>query len=152
MSLGQQLAGELMQMGGAELPLALSTNGNEGSVSVVICQWSPLAVGVESIQVQSATGSIPSRELGEKLAKKLNYLSEPVRVLEIDSASGAAQLRSDPPRRIDDSIEYFEVQIARGGAIRMQRFRTQSGGARASTAFTLTFDTLARVIDDLMAP
>lgn len=150
-SLGQQLTAELMLMGGAELPLTLHVSGEGRSVSARFSLWSPLAVGVESIQVESPPAQVPLGESASQLAQKLSYLNEPIQVFEVDSLAAQAQLRSNPPKAISDGVEYFEVQLAQSGTISLQRYRNTQDGPRVTTTFTLTLETLERVIDDLAA-
>lgn len=151
MSLGEQFVQELMQLGGAELPFTLEVNNGRPSISARLSQWSPLAVGLEAIEVSARPFSGPLSEVASQLAQRLNYLNEPIRVFEFDSQSCEAQLRSDPPKTISDGVEYFELRLARDGVISLRRYRNTAEGPRLATTFTMTLETLSRVINDLAA-
>lgn len=149
MSLGEQVVQELMQMGGAELPLTIKTSVSGRSASAQFSQWSPLAVGVDLIQIEGNAATANLSDLAGQLAAKLNYLSEPIHVFEVDSQSSQAQLRSNPPKTLSDAVEYFEIRLASDGTRWLHRYRATPGGPRTSTPFTLTLEMLSRVIDDL---
>jgi hypothetical protein len=152
MSLGEQLVQELMQQGGAELPLQVTSRTENLSAFASFSQWSPLAVGVEFIKIEGSLVQGPLGDFAAHLARTLNYLNEPIRVFELDSQSQEAQLRSDPPKSSGDGVDYFEIRLFGDGSRLLSRYRNVNGGPRVTTPFTLTLETLARVIDDLSSP
>lgn len=151
-SMGEQLVQELMLMGGAEMPLSLQVRGESQVITATISQWSPLAVGLETLRVEGRPLQCPLEDVAAQLAQKLSYLNEPIRVFEIDTLSAEAQLRSKPPKTLREGVEYFEVWLGRGGNLSLTRYRNSADGPRTATPFTLTLETLIRVVDDLCSP
>lgn len=87
----------------------------------------------------------------QALTGRLDYLSEPLRLVEHDPVSTGALLRSSQPRRRGDSREYFELRVQRTGHSAFTRFRQPAGSLpRTSVPFLIDRETLARLIDDLV--
>ena len=87
----------------------------------------------------------------QALTRRLDYLSEPLRLVEHDPASTGALLRSSEPRHRGDCREYFELRVQRTGHSAFARFRQPAGSLpRTPMPFLLDRETLARLIDDLV--
>src|SRR5690349_21072227 len=60
-----------------------------------------MSVSLDSLEFQSDSLASAATEqlsrIADRLAKKLTYLLEPLRVVEIDGGAGAVQMRSHPP-------------------------------------------------------
>jgi hypothetical protein len=152
MSLGQQLVQDVMQMGGAEMPLLLNASQLGRTAAASISQWSPLAVAVDMVNVSGGAPIGDLRQHAENLALRLNYLNEPIAVVEIDAVASSAQLRSSRPKPLTSAIEYFEVLVAKDGAASIFRYHHPVAQSRTEVPFTLTLETLARLVDDLSGP
>lgn len=149
MSLGTELVEIAMQMGGAEAPTSVSSSLDGRTASATLANWSPLAVSVRELGV-TGVGSIGDlRQCATDLASRLAYLSEPIRVLELDTLARQVQLRSFPPKSIADGVEYFEIQLSQSGAVTLRRYRQVTGQSRVEVPATMTLETLGRAIDDL---
>jgi hypothetical protein len=89
---------------------------------------------------------------GEKLAGRLTYLLEPLKVLEIDSDEGEVQLRSQSPSVRSEQRGFYEIRLNRQGALRMERFLfDDSTRARSHATCQFTREVLERLADDVAA-
>jgi hypothetical protein len=117
------------------------------------------SVTLRALEVGSGAASAgePQLFLSERaaaIARRLNYLEEPLGVWELNPLDAAVQLRSTPPQREDDAVSYWEV-LLRGGetpSLRLARYRWQPGLAeRTLVEYPATFSMLGRIADDLAA-
>jgi hypothetical protein len=151
MSLGNALIEQILQMAGAEAPLSVAVSHADRTAGATLQMWSPLAVSLQEVRVSGA----PSVELSasaRKLAARISYLAEPITFLEIDDFAREAQLRSCPPKKIENGVEYFEVRMSQSGEIALRRYRQIGDASRCEIPAPMTLETLARVVDDLAAP
>ena len=89
---------------------------------------------------------------GERLAERVTYLMEPLKVLEIDAAGGEVQIRSQNPTPRADQRGYYEVRLFRQGTLRMERFVfDQASRQRRQTPCQLTREVLERLAEDIAA-
>jgi hypothetical protein len=151
MSLGNALIEQVIQMTGAEAPLSVTVSLAERTATATLLQWSPLAVSVQEIRVSGGASHAELNANAMRLAARLSYLAEPIRVLEVDAIAGEAQLRSSPPKKIDSGIEYFEIRFSKDGDIALRRYRQTGDESRCEIPAPMTLETLGRVVDDLAA-
>lgn len=107
-------------------------------------------VAVSSPRLASADGA-RLRAVGELLASRLNYLLEPIRLVETDSQAGAAQLRSSPPHQDEEGAAYYELFVRRGGSVSLVRYTRPHGAVRTRTPAQLTREVLCRLVGDFQA-
>jgi len=89
---------------------------------------------------------------GERLAKRVTYLMEPLRVLEIDAGGGEVQIRSDAPTPRAETRGYYEVRLNRQGTCRLERYvYDEADRQRRRTACHLTREVVERLADDIAA-
>lgn len=89
---------------------------------------------------------------GERLAKRVTYLMEPLRVLEIDAGGGEVQIRSDAPTPRAETRAYYEVRLNRQGTCRLERHvYDEHDRQRRRTACHLTREVVERLADDIAA-
>lgn len=92
------------------------------------------------------------RAWGDRLAGRVTYLMEPLKVFEIDAGGGGLQLRSQSPTARDDRRGYYEVQLSRQGMLKMVRYAfDEASRARHEVPCQLTREVLERLADDLVA-
>ncbi len=116
------------------------------------------AVGVAFESLEFATTTRPEwpsealREWGTRLAGRVTYLMEPLKVLEIDAAGGEVDLRSQSPTGRNDHRSYYQVRLVKQGALVMERRAFDEGSRRPKTvACHLTREVLERLADDIVA-
>jgi hypothetical protein len=89
-------------------------------------------------------------EWGTRLAGRITYLMEPLKVLEIDAGGGEVQIRSQSPTARDDQRGYYEMRLFRQGILRMQRFIfDETTRQRSQSPCQLTREVLERLADDI---
>jgi hypothetical protein len=115
-------------------------------------------VGVAFSSFEFATSSRPEwtsealNEWGTRLAGRITYLMEPLKVLEIDSGGGEVQIRSQSPTTRDTERGYYEMRLFRQGMLRMQRFTYDAKAQkRRESPCQLTREVLERLADDIAA-
>jgi hypothetical protein len=90
------------------------------------------------------------KEWGDRLAKRVTYLMEPLKVLEVNDQGGEVQLRSQSPTPRADQRAYYEMRLFRNGKLRMERFAfDESTRQRRPVTCQLTRETLERLADDI---
>ena len=80
---------------------------------------------------------------GDRIASRVTYLMEPLKVLEIDAGGGEVQIRSQSPTPRAEQRGYYEMRLFRNGSLRMERFVfDESTRARRQTPCQLTIEVL----------
>jgi hypothetical protein len=82
------------------------------------------------------------------LAKRVNYLLEPIAPIELDADGCSVQMRSNPPHKDDNGRRYYELLIRRGGTIALCRYEKQPGQPRTRIPAVLTHEVIGRLVDD----
>lgn len=87
----------------------------------------------------------------EQVQKKITYLLEDFRLIEIDKMNKRAQLRSYPPHKKEDSKFYYEIVLDEGVRAHFQRYEYSTSRRRFEKITSqLTLETFERLIDDLV--
>jgi hypothetical protein len=82
------------------------------------------------------------------LAKRVNYLMEPIAPIELDADGCSVQMRSNPPQKDDNGRRYYELLIRRGGSIALCRYEKQPGQPRVRIPAVLTHEVIGRLVED----
>jgi hypothetical protein len=82
------------------------------------------------------------------LAKRVNYLLEPIAPIELDAQGCTVQMRSNPPQQDDNGRRYYELILRRGGSIALCRFEKLPGQPRVRVPAVLTHEVIGRLVDD----
>ena len=111
------------------------------------CELEGLTVEREQPRDESTRGQ-RTADVTEAIARRIDYLAEPLQPLELDVASGRGQLRTkrDRVRR----REYYEIDVDGGDRIDVSRYRydPESGG-REAIPDNQGHGTIRRLVDDL---
>jgi len=92
------------------------------------------------------------KEWDERLAGRVTYLMESLKLLEVDAEGGEAQIRSQNPTARAEQRGYYEVRLSRQGTLRMERFVVdETTRQRRPTPCQLTREVLERLADDITA-
>ena len=98
----------------------------------------------------AGTSTQPLDVRGAVTAQRLTGLLESIKLVEVDHVRQVAQLRSASPAVRGTARQYYELQIQGADSITLQRYQFDSGaGARQAIPFSLTYDALAKLVDDL---
>ncbi len=80
----------------------------------------------------------------------ITYLPERMRLVEWDTSTNQAQLRSEKPAQIDDKKHYFEIFLNGGTRLTLKRFSFAfMDENRIQVTYTLSDEILARLLQDL---
>jgi len=122
-----------------------------GKISVGIEDADRLGVLVGPITASRPEGS--PANVGAQAAeavRRLNYLQEPLAVIESEDRRGRAILRSAAPRTTSSGgREYNEAILDGGDSISIRRYRSEPGARRKGVPTNLSRETLGRLADDL---
>jgi hypothetical protein len=98
---------------------------------------------------QPRSGPLSLTERAGTLANRVNGLLEPLRVIEVDEK---ALLRSATPAQRGGDRLYYEIMLQDDGSVRLHRYRWSSElPKREQIAFTLTHDSLAKFVQDVIS-
>lgn len=151
--LNQALADKIRQAGGRSVgKTVVEASSPKGSVSVVVEDADRLGVLTGPITAQREGGGKPGGVPAQaaEAVRRLNYLQEPLAVIESEDRRARAILRSEAPRPTNGGREYNEAVLDGDGSISIRRFRTDSAGRRRATPSNLSRETLGRLADDLL--
>lgn len=98
------------------------------------------------------------KEVAEGIEKRINYLMEPLKIIELDSTTNAVQLRSEKPELQDGHLSYFEIVLKAGkwfghrNHVSLHRFthKQQDEGNRGTISFPVTKKQFQKLLDDLI--
>ncbi len=150
--------------------IAAALDAQSGQTGVVAAQVGPdrlelsvtaaAPVGVEldrlDVSVQDPARPVWSidelRAWGDRVARRVTYLMEPLVVVEVDAQGGEVEIRSQSPTPRGQLRSFFEVRLGVLGTLRMHRLRFDAAdGRRHATPFQLSREVLERLADDLPA-
>ncbi len=157
MSLSKKIAAALDENTKAYvLPCTVAVEENPNRVTLHLTALD--SVGVALTALEFVTTSRPEwsseslNEWGNRLSSRINYLMEPLKVLEIDAGGGEVQIRSQSPTTRNDQRGYYEMRLFRQGLLRMERHVfDETTRERRHTPCQLTRETLERLADDIAA-
>lgn len=90
------------------------------------------------------------QEQAEWLTKRLGYLLESLRLVEVDELHGWAQVRSEIPYDDEAALQYYEILLQGGTSLKFSRYRKERSRAnRVTVPGHFDDQTLSRLIDDL---
>jgi hypothetical protein len=157
MSLSQKIAA-VVDAGPDAVAIPCDVAVEEGPLRLVLHVTATGPVGLAFDRLDFSTSDRPEwstealRGWGERLAARLTYLMEPLRVLEVDPQDGEVELRSQVPTLRNGSRSYYEIRLNRRGALRLTRVAFDEGTRkRTVVAGQMTREVLERLADDLVA-
>jgi hypothetical protein len=154
MSLSAKLLGELRAVIG-QRHQCLAVADGQRTVRCNADECEPLAVTVIDLVLETpelaAATSFELQAASAELAKRVNYLLEPIAPIELDAQGCSVQMRSNPPQKDDNGRRYYELLLRRGGSIALCRYEKQAGQPRVRVPAVLTHEVVGRLIDDFSA-
>ncbi|WP_171470154.1 hypothetical protein [Frigoriglobus tundricola] len=86
----------------------------------------------------------------EGVVTRVTGLLEPLKLLEVDDARGAALLRSAAPSMKGEAVAYYEVRLSGLDRADVRRFTaTRTASGREQVGFALTHEVLAKLAGDI---
>ncbi len=136
-------------------PLLFSVQVDTGTLEAPMTAVDSIACAFAHLSLATDRLAGATREqlhaVGEKLAARLNYLLEPIGVVEVDPQNLIVQLRSSPPQRDDNGSAYYELLVRCGGEIRLTRYSKPTGQARTEIPACVTREVFSRLAEDFSA-
>jgi hypothetical protein len=94
----------------------------------------------------------------ETIERRVNYLMEPLKIIELDSTTNAVQMRSEKPELQEGNLSYFEFILKAGkwfgyrNHVSMVRYSQKKGkeASRQPVPFAVTKKQFQRLIDDVI--
>jgi hypothetical protein len=157
MSLSKKIAAALDENTRAYvMTCTLTVDGGPQRVTLHLTALDTVGVAFSAIEFmiagRSEWTSEALNEWGTRLAGRITYLMEPLKVLEVDSGGGEVQIRSQSPTARDGERGYYEIRLFRQGMLRMQRFiYDPATRQRRESPCQLTREVLERLADDISA-
>jgi hypothetical protein len=110
-------------------------------------------LGVTRLQ---APPNMPLTELllrqARDIERRISYLLENFRLVEVDEFNVLAQVRSVAPYKKNGDTFYYELLLQHGNSVTLTRYRkSATAEKREAVPFHLTPETFERLVDDLAA-
>jgi hypothetical protein len=157
MSLSQKIAAAIDENTRAYiLPCAVTVEDGPNRLTLSLTALDTVGVAFDSLEFvatdRAQWSSDALRSWGERLAARVTYLLEPLKVIEIDAAGGEVQIRSQAPTARAQQRGFYEVRLYKQGSLRMERFvYNDATRERQRTACQLTREVVERLADDIAA-
>jgi hypothetical protein len=154
MSLSAQLLAELRAHAGHKhQAIAVAVGQRTARCHADECE--PLAVTIVELALETPElANMTAFELqaaSAELARRINYLLEPIAPIETDAQGCTVQMRSNPPQKDDNAWRYYELLIRRGGSIALCRYEKKPTQPRVRIPAVLTHEVVGRLVDDFSA-
>jgi hypothetical protein len=156
MILSPRIAAALDGLDAAALPSDVTVE--EGGHRLVLHLTAAGTVGLAFSALDFQTTARPEwtgdalKAWGDRIAARVNYLMEPLVVLEHDAEAGAVEIRSHAPTSRGDRRAYYEIRIGQAGALHLGRVSfDESTRRRSPVDCMMTREVLERLVDDLIA-
>jgi hypothetical protein len=119
-----------------------------------------LSLQARALQVSKSTASTPAqfdadrlRRQADEVARRVTYLTEKIRLVELDQHNHTAQLRSVSPMHDKDGMSYFEILLSGNHALSLRRYQMSEQGTssqRVGVAFVISQELFERLVDDFI--
>jgi hypothetical protein len=138
------------------LPCTVTVEDGPNRLSLEITALDSVGVAFDALEFAATDRQDwPSQALnawGRRLADRVTYLLEPLKVIEIDAGGGEVQVRSVSPSARADQRGFYEVRLRKQGILRMERFVFDDATRqRRRASCQLTREVLERLADDIAA-
>ena len=157
MSLSRKIAAALDENTRAYvLPCTVSVEDGPNRLALELTALDAVGVAFDGLEFTTTDRTEWSSEAlnawGRRLADRVTYLLEPLKVLEIDAGGGEVQIRSNAPTPRADQRGFYEVRLRRNGTLRLERFVFDAAARqRRRGSCQLTREVLERLADDIAA-
>lgn len=157
MSLSQKIAAAIDENTRAYiLPCAVTVEDGPNRLTLSLTALDTVGVAFDTLEFVATDrtdwSSDALRAWGERLAARVTYLLEPLKVIEIDAGGGEVQIRSQTPSTRAQQRGFYEVRLYKQGSLRMERFvYNDATRERQRTACQLTREVVERLADDIAA-
>jgi hypothetical protein len=157
MSLSRKIAAALDENTRAYImPCSISVEDGPNRLGLELTALDAVGVAFDGLEFAATDRTDWSSEAlnawGRRLADRVTYLLEPLKVIEIDAGGGEVQVRSTAPTPRADQRGFYEVRLRRQGTLRLERFVFDDASRqRRRGSCQLTREVLERLADDIVA-
>ncbi len=131
------------------------TRDGRARVNLTLQANGPVGLAFDTLQFErlDADLDVPALQAwGDRLARRVTYLMEPLVVLEVDPVGGEVELRSQAPTSRASKRTYYEIRLSRPGRLNLRRVAfDESTRTRSSIPCQLTREVLERLVEDMAA-
>ena len=122
---------------------------NQGKVTASDLTVEKVGVSARHIDYRfnEAKSDEAASDVAENLVRRVDYLLEPLAIIERDPRGSKIQIRSQKPSIDEQSRRYYEVNID-GHGVSIERYQA-SGNSRENDDINLTRETFERLCRDL---
>jgi hypothetical protein len=133
-------------------PRTLHVEQDQATLDLHLESADALSCALTQLRLETPqSGAAGSEQRAKRICRRLNYLLEPLELVEVDPDTDRVLLRSNPPHREQSARTYYEVIVDPRGTVTLQRFcRSRDRARRAVVACRLTKEATAKLIDDLV--
>lgn len=132
----------VIEVSGAELA------GSLLAVDRIGCQLARLQVRAQPTAIPMPQAVV---DVAARIAKRVNYLLEPLEVMEVDGQAAVALLRSAPPYEQGGVVEYYELHVSRQQGIEMERYaKTRGPAGRQPIPLEFSRESFRRLLNDAL--
>ena len=119
-------------------------------------KFSFLVKSVSAARLQAHPSTTPVKDLllrqAAEIGRRIFYLLESFRLVEMDEVNGIAQVRSATPHQKNDEKLYYEIVLEQGNRLTFMRYQKNAHDKkRDSVSSHLSEEILERLADDLAA-
>ena len=138
------------------LPCSVTVEEGSRRLTLQLCALDTVGLAFTALEFTTTSPaewtSDALRAWGERLAGRVSYLMEPLKVLEVEPEGGEVQIRSQSPTTRSEQRGYYEVRLFKTGSLRMERFAfDQATRQRRPVPCQLTREVVERLADDIAA-
>ena len=138
-----------------EYIIGVPTQDQGPGIAVTITDYDRYSIALANLEVtyKNRFGvDYDLRQHAEDVANRLNYLDEPLALVELDTEKNVAQLRSHRPHQDNETATYWEVMISTEPYLRATLTRycwSPQRSDRERSIYPATFATVGRIASDL---
>jgi hypothetical protein len=157
MSLSQKIAAALDENTRAYiLPCSVTVDDGPNRLTLSLTALDTVGVAFDELEFTTTDrtewSSSDLGAWGQRLASRVTYLLEPLKLLEVDAGGGEVQIRSQSPTPRAERRGFYEVRLDKQGNLRMERFVFEEATRqRRRTPCQFTREVLERLADDIAA-
>lgn len=156
MSLSQKIAAVVAELAASHAsPACVHAEEGRHQINLNVTLATPMGLECEAIDFRAddAETSFDSlKAWGNRIAGRVTYLMEPLKVLEADPLDGSVLLRSQGPTPKNGRRSYFEVRLNQSGSATFDRIAyDEAAKTRQAVPCQFTAEVFERLVDDLVA-
>lgn len=156
MSLSKKIAAEVDDLVKTAAPaICLSAIEGPHKIDLALTQATSVGIDCRGFDFQVDRGPMAIEDLkawGNRIARKVTYLLEPLTIHEADNQANEVVLRSAMPSPKPDRRSYYEIRLKGSGTLNFDRVAFfEQAKRREPVPCQFTNEVVERLVDDLVA-